>query len=163
MKYLQIGFFLNVSFASDKLRVLLLKFLGPLVLSVTWQEMDSSSLIHLFIGGIQNSQLCCVAGAVFDFELPFWFHWLFTIAFSSEKVEYCIIEKTKAVLSHQHQEFGTLLLLLCDCWWLFSLPQLFFFVKYWTDSSCKSCVSLWLQTCLLLGVSNQSASQVLWE
>lgn len=52
-----------------------------------------------------------------------------------------LLKRPKAVLSHQHQEFGTVLLSLCDWWWLFSPPQLFF-VKYWIDSRYKSCVSL---------------------
>lgn len=49
-----------------------------------------------FIGGLLNSQLCCVPGAVFVLELPFWLHWLYTIAFSPEKVKYFIIEKTQS-------------------------------------------------------------------
>lgn len=78
---------------------------------------------------------------LFVLELPFWLHWLYIVAFSPEKVKYCIIEKTQSSFSHQHQEFGTVLLSLCDWWWLFSLPQLFF-VKYWIYSRYKSCVSL---------------------
>lgn len=70
MKYLQIGFFLNVS-CLWQTEGSVTKIFGSISFISHLTEMDSSSLIHLFIGGLQNSQLCCVAGAVFVFELPF--------------------------------------------------------------------------------------------
>lgn len=64
-----------------------------------------------------------------------------------------LLKRPKAVLPHQHQEFGTLLLCAVLVWLIVTFRTasavLFFgvfLVEYWIHSSCKSCVSLHVQT-----------------
>lgn len=103
-------------------------------------------------------QLCCVTeGVVFSLELVGWLHWLCAVAFPSEEVKYCIIEKTKKIaLSYQHEKFGTLLLSSCDWRCLFSPRQLAFITRR-ADSVWDLPIALLRDS---LGLSTQSSSTV---
>lgn len=126
-------------------------------------EMDSSSLIHLFhwwlteFTALLYGRSCCLS-----LNFPSDSTGSTPLPLVQRRLNIALLKRLKAVFPHQHQEFGTLLLSLCDSWWLFSLPQLFF-CQILNRFKLQILMSLQLQTWLLLEVSIQSASQLLWE